>query len=118
MSQLDARNTPQLVGATIDLNRTMCPDSERNAESRGQGDATLRHDALLFGETQHRVIVTCAEPDAAKMIERAKLMGVAAQQIGTVGGDALNVKAGAVQFSAPVRELHDRWWNAIAHAMA
>ncbi|HXR47945.1 MAG TPA: hypothetical protein VN784_10955, partial [Candidatus Limnocylindrales bacterium] len=77
-----------------------------------------RLDALLFGETQSRVVVTCQPLDAVKVIERAKLMGVPAVQIGKVGGDQLTMKTSVGEFGVPVTELHDVWWNAIARAMA
>jgi hypothetical protein len=37
---------------------------------------------------------------------------------GKVGGDKLLVKTAAGEFSAPLTELHDAWWNSIARAMA
>ena len=80
--------------------------------------STLRLDALLFGETQSRVVITCQLLDAVKVVERAKLMGVPAAQIGKVGGDKLAVKTAAGEFSGPVAELYDVWWNSIARAMA
>jgi phosphoribosylformylglycinamidine synthase len=73
---------------------------------------------LLFGETQSRVVVTCKPLDAVKVVERAKLMGVPAMQIGKVGGDKLTIKTAGSEFSAPLAELHDPWWNSIARAMA
>jgi hypothetical protein len=39
-------------------------------------------------------------------------------QWGKVGGDKLTVKTGGDEFSAPLTELHDTWWNSIARAMA
>jgi phosphoribosylformylglycinamidine synthase len=78
----------------------------------------LRLDALLFGETQSRVVVTCAPMDAVKLVERARLMGVPAARVGTVGGDKLTVKTSSGEFSALLSELHDAWWNSIARAMA
>jgi hypothetical protein len=45
-------------------------------------------------------------------------MGVPAAQIGRVGGDQLTIKTAAGEFSAPLAELHDVWWNSIARAMA
>ena len=78
----------------------------------------VRLDALLFGETQSRVIITCAALDAVKIVERAKLLGVPALRIGTVGGDKLAIKTGAGELSAPLSELHDLWWNSIARVMA
>ncbi|MDE3068597.1 MAG: phosphoribosylformylglycinamidine synthase subunit PurL [Verrucomicrobiota bacterium] len=121
ISQLVARETPRLIGATVDLTRLLTPphspsDAERVA---GRPDEwNVRLDALLFGETQSRVVVTCAPLDAVKVTERAKLMGVPAAQIGRVGGDQLTIKTVGGEFSAPVTELHDAWWNAIARAMA
>jgi phosphoribosylformylglycinamidine synthase subunit PurL len=102
ISQLIARDTPRLIGATIDLSEIK--------------DARL--DALLFGETQSRVVITCKAQDAVKVVERAKLMGVPAAHIGKVGGDTLTVKTAGGEFSAPLTELHDAWWNSIARAMA
>jgi phosphoribosylformylglycinamidine synthase len=122
ISQLVARETPRLMGATVDLSGVGQASSLSQADSKnGDGqDAcpTSRLDALLFGETQSRVIITCAPLDAVKVIERAKLMGVPAAQIGRVGGDTLSVKTATGEFSVPVTELHDAWWHSIARAMA
>ncbi|HTX21048.1 MAG TPA: phosphoribosylformylglycinamidine synthase subunit PurL [Candidatus Aquilonibacter sp.] len=102
ISQLVARETPRLIGAQIDLSQFK----------------DFRLDALLFGESQSRIIISCAPMDTVKVVERAKLMGVPAVQIGKVGGDKLNVKTANGEFSTPLAELHDAWWNSIARAMA
>ncbi|HWY29104.1 MAG TPA: AIR synthase related protein, partial [Candidatus Acidoferrum sp.] len=102
ISQLIGRGTPRLIGANIDL----------------AGITETRIDALLFGETQSRVVITCQPHAAVKVVERAKLMDVPAIQIGKVGGDQLTIKTAQAEFSVPVSELHDAWWNAIARAMA
>ena len=102
ISQLVARETPRLIGTQIDLSAFK----------------DVRLDALLFGETQSRVVISCKTLDAVKVVERAKLMGVSAIQIGKVGGDKLTVKTVGGEFSAPLAELHDAWWNSIARAMA
>ena len=78
----------------------------------------VRLDAVLFGETQSRVVISCKPFDALKVVERAKLMGVPAIQIGKVAGDTLTFKTAQSEFSAPVAELHQQWWNSIARAMA
>jgi phosphoribosylformylglycinamidine synthase len=124
ISQLVARETPRLIGATVELSNGAAsrqgaanqPDEKNAALSRDA--ATLRLGALLFGETQSRVVITCKPLDAVKVVERAKLMGVPAIQIGKVGGDKLVIKTGGDEFSAPVTELHDAWWNALARVMA
>ncbi len=120
ISQLVARETPRLIGATIDLALVgRAPSRAAGTADDGSSVASPdRLDALLFGETQSRVVITCKPLDVVKVVERAKLMGVPAVQIGNVGGDQLVIKTGAGEFSAPVTELHDAWWNAIARAMA
>ena len=99
---------------------SLCVSSaaEKTETHRQDACATTRLDALLFGETQSRIVITCKLLDAVKVVERAKLMGVPAVQIGKVGGDKLTVKTAAGEFSAPLTELHDAWWNSIARAMA
>ena len=102
ISQQAGRETPRLIGAEIDLSAFK----------------SARLDALLFGETQSRIVISCKAIDAIKVVERAKLLGVPAARIGTVGGDTLKLKTHAGECSAPVAELHDPWWHSIARAMA
>ncbi len=123
ISQLIARDTPRLIGATIDLSgvaasrQSAADQSEEKNAALSRDAATVRLDALLFGEAQSRVVITCKPLDAVKVVERAKLMGVPAARIGTVGGDQLRLKTGAGEFSTALGELHDPWWNSIARAM-
>jgi phosphoribosylformylglycinamidine synthase len=98
---LIARDTPRLLGAQIDLSPLK----------------DVRLDALLFGESQGRVVISVAAINAVKVMERAKLLGIQATRLGTAGEDALQIKTAAGDFSWPVAELHDLWWNAIARAM-
>ena len=124
ISQLVARITPRLIGAQVDLSvvavsrQSAANQSEENNSALSRDAATLRLDALLFGETQSRVVVTCNSLDAVKVVERAKLLGVPAVRIGKVGGDKLTIKTGTGEFSTPATELHDAWWNSIARVMA
>lgn len=124
ISQIIARDTPRLIGATVDLSvvaasrQSAADQTEEKNAALSRDAATVRLDALLFGETQSRVIISCKPLDAVKVVERAKLMGVPAVQIGKVGGDQLTVKTAGGEFSAPLTELHDAWWNSIARAMA
>ena len=101
-SKLEARNTPRLLGAEVDLSEI----------------TDTRLDALLFGETTGRVIITTTELDSVKAVERAKLMGVPAQRIGTVGGAELKIKTQIDDHTWEVAGLHDLWWNAIGNVMA
>jgi phosphoribosylformylglycinamidine synthase len=101
ISQQIARDTPRLIGAQIDLTAF----------------AGLRLDALLFGETQGRVVISVAPGNAVKVLERARIMEVKAARLGVVGGQDLSIKTASAEFKWPVTELHDLWWNSIANAM-
>jgi phosphoribosylformylglycinamidine synthase len=103
ISRQIARDTPRLMGAQIDLSAA-APD-------------IIRLDALLFGETQGRVILSVAPMDAVKVVERAKILGVGAVKLGTTGGAELAIRRGAAECKWAVAQLHDLWWNAIARAM-
>jgi phosphoribosylformylglycinamidine synthase len=85
-------NGDAMTGATIDLSRF-----------------TGRLDALLFGETQSRIVMSCSR-DNAERITRSSLP---VTQIGFVGGDALRIKTKKSELSWPVQKLRDAWWNAI-----
>ncbi len=101
ISQHVARETPRQIGAALDLT----------------GITGTRQDALLFGETQNRIVITTAPLHAAKVIEQARILGVPAAVLGRVGGDRLIVKTASGEWSWAVAELHDLWWNAIARAL-
>jgi phosphoribosylformylglycinamidine synthase len=103
ISQPLARNTPRLMGAHVDLTTL--------------AGAAGRLDALLFGETQSRVVLTCTALDAPKVLGRAKLLGLPACRLGQVGGAELRLKLPAGELAWPVAELHDLWWHSIARTM-
>ncbi|MEO6181667.1 MAG: AIR synthase related protein, partial [Verrucomicrobiota bacterium] len=102
ISQQIARETPRLIGAQINL-----------SESK-----EVRLDALLFGESQSRVVISVAPLNAIKILERAKILDVPAMRLGTVGGTDLKIKTAAAELAWPLSELHDLWWNSIARSMA
>jgi phosphoribosylformylglycinamidine synthase len=102
-SQQVARESHRCLGATVDL--SACA-------------AGARLDALLLGEAQNRVVISVAAIDAGRVLKQVRTMGVPVFQIGTVGGEVLSLKTPAAEFSAPVAELHDGWWNSIARVMA
>jgi phosphoribosylformylglycinamidine synthase II len=121
ISQQIARETPRLIGAQIDLTQVgQAGGLSRPADDQDRPGASPipRLDALLFGETQSRIVVSCKPFDAVKVIERAKLLGVSAVRIGVVGGEQLAIKTSAGEFQARLEDLHDGWWNSVARAMA
>jgi len=102
ISQLVARGTPRLIGAEIDLSALETP----------------RLAALLFGETQGRIIISTPGVQAAKVVAQARILGVPALAIGYVGGAGLKIKTAKGGFVWALADLHDLWWNSIARAMA
>jgi phosphoribosylformylglycinamidine synthase len=77
----------------------------------------MRLDALLFGETQGRIVISVAAIDAVKVLAQLKILGITAERIGIIGGNALQIKTHACSLSWDLVELHDLWWNCIAQAM-
>jgi phosphoribosylformylglycinamidine synthase II len=75
-----------------------------------------RLDALLFGESQSRALLTTRSENAAALIALLELRGVPARRIGAVGGDKLiiNVSGAAPRELAwDVAALHQAWDGAL-----
>jgi phosphoribosylformylglycinamidine synthase subunit PurL len=116
ISQQIARETPRLIGAQIDLQPK--PSEDGNQPAAASTDTKqVRLDALLFGETQGRIVITTAALDATKVIQRARLLGISATYLGKVGGDKLTINTGGGEFVWPVSELYEGWWTSVARAM-
>jgi phosphoribosylformylglycinamidine synthase len=101
ISQQIARATPRLIGARVEL-----PTIH-----------TRRRDALLFGETQSRIVITVAPANAAWALEQARAAGVTATRLGTVGCEDLEIHLGENKLAWSLWELYDTWWNSIARKM-
>ncbi len=146
ISQLVARETPRLIGAEVDLSQfsdpkmthgqiqksfeeTVSPakiqevldspskEPDYEALKKIKPRDSYRLDALLFGETQGRVVISVSHLNAGKVLAQAKILGVPAALIGKVGGSSLRIKAAGETIAVEATELHDPWWNSIARAM-
>jgi phosphoribosylformylglycinamidine synthase II len=74
----------------------------------------IRTDALLFGESQSRVVLSADPAQRQHILDHAAAAGVPAEVIGTVTGDRLIIHIGTERSAAttidmPVTLLHDRW---------
>ena len=116
-----ARETADVVGAVVDV-RTEAETSNlkhptsvkvQTPSPKPEG----RVDGLLFGEAQGRVVISVAGIDAGKVLAQAKMLGIPAMRLGTVGGDNLKIVSDGGELECGVAELHDLWWNSIARAM-
>lgn len=97
-----ARGLNILVGASVDL--TNFP--------------VTRLDAMLFGETQSRVIMSCDTKNSPKVLEICRNAGVPAYEIGETGGNRLEIKTSTGTFSWDLEKLSSTWWNSIAQKMS
>ena len=95
-----ARDTPSLRGAKIDLLI-----------------GAPRLDALLFGETQGRIVLSTAKGNGPKLLEISNAAGVVLTRLGDVGGDELQINTTKGNLGARLLEIHDIWWNTIARTM-
>jgi len=75
-----------------------------------------RLDALLFGESQSRAIITTRPENASALVALLELRGVPVRHLGTVGGTELKVKVSGQnprEFSWDVSALHKAWDGAL-----
>jgi phosphoribosylformylglycinamidine synthase len=74
----------------------------------------LRKDAVLFGESQSRVVLSAKPVHRQAILDCARHAGVPVAVIGSVAGDRLVVSlegegAAAKAIDVPVASLYDRW---------
>jgi phosphoribosylformylglycinamidine synthase len=86
------------IGATVELKK-----------------GALSEEALLFGETHSRVVVSVAPENVKKALEVIESYGIPCETIGKVGGDRLVVTP---FLDAPVEVLKHTWRNALKRRMA
>ena len=73
-------------------------------------EQNVRKDALLFGESQSRVILSCSKENSSKIIELCKADAVSVQEIGEVSGDKLIINE---LINVDVKKISDAWKGAI-----
>jgi len=74
----------------------------------------IRPDALLFGETQGRIVVTASPARAKKVVALAKKRGVPVAVIGRTGGSDIVVEAGRRErLRIPVLKAFEAWKKAV-----
>jgi phosphoribosylformylglycinamidine synthase II len=77
-------------------------------------DSTVRNDALLFGESQSRILISLSAKNRLAVEEKAKAMRVPFKVIGNVGGDALIVNVNGKEFiREEISTLKQLWLGAL-----
>jgi phosphoribosylformylglycinamidine synthase subunit PurL len=74
----------------------------------------IRGDALLFSESQSRIVVSLQEKDLSQLQEIAAAQGVALQVIGAVGGSRFSIQP---ILQLPVDELRSVWSSALGNRL-
>ncbi|MDP2858982.1 MAG: phosphoribosylformylglycinamidine synthase subunit PurL [Bacillota bacterium] len=112
-------------GAEVSLEGAAAVEHSAGAACAGPDDAGadragpdgIRKDALLFGESQSRIIVSCSPVDAGRILSIAQEHRAPAAVIGTVGGQKLRISAGGGKMPLIDRdtsELEKPWREVLA----
>src|SRR6266513_964675 len=72
---------------------------------------------VLFNESQSRIILSVGPENLQKTMSMLQHRQIPFQRLGQVGGDQLRIRVGNEEFSWPVSDLYDDWWNAIRRAV-
>jgi phosphoribosylformylglycinamidine synthase len=72
---------------------------------------------VLFNESQSRIVLSVGPENLQKTMSMLQERQIPFQQLGRVGGDQLRIRVGNEEFSWPVSDLYDDWWNAIRRAV-
>ena len=77
-------------------------------------NSDIRTDALLFGESQSRIILSCKEKSLNRIKKIAKKHKTSLQVIGSTGGKRLMISDnGNKLIDVSLEELQDTWANAL-----
>jgi len=68
---------------------------------------------VLFNESQSRIVISCAPNDAEKVLAALQAKKIPRQKLGEVTADTLSIN----EFSWPIAEIYDDWFNAIRSAV-
>jgi phosphoribosylformylglycinamidine synthase len=92
---------------------------EESAVVAGRGEEDRKRDAcaILFNESQSRIVISVRPENLDNAIAILGEHDVSFQQLGKVGGDELQIRIDGQTYRWPVTEIYDDWWNAIRRAV-
>jgi len=73
--------------------------------------------AVLFNESQSRIVISVAPADLKKTITILRASSVPFEQLGKVCRDELRIAINGETFRWPIADLYDGWFNAIRHVV-
>ncbi|HKP93459.1 MAG TPA: phosphoribosylformylglycinamidine synthase subunit PurL, partial [Chthoniobacterales bacterium] len=71
----------------------------------------------LFNESQSRIVISCPPENAEQVLSLLACKNVPYQRIGAVDGKTLSIKLLEDEFSWPIADIYDDWFNAIRRAV-
>jgi phosphoribosylformylglycinamidine synthase II len=110
-------NPEKLFGAEIDCSRNPVGDAQRTAQTDKRRGAHSEAATVLFSESQSRIVISITQENVQKTMSILQERQVPFQSLGKVSGSDLRIRIGSDEFSWPIVDLHDNWWNAIRRAV-
>jgi len=95
-----------------------CMSGEKKTGAKVELEGHIRADALLFGESQSRVTISCDKDKVAEIKAIAEKHNTPFAVIGETGGDALVISIDTVKkIDVALSRLYGTWNNAIEEAL-
>jgi phosphoribosylformylglycinamidine synthase len=76
---------------------------------------SIRPEALLFGESASRAVLSCAQEQLQELLGLAREQGVPALTLGRTGGERIRIEPGV---DVTLAEAHDVWSRTLPEALA
>jgi phosphoribosylformylglycinamidine synthase len=102
-------NPERLFGADVDCSHGPVGRSNETSHS----DVAT----VFFNESQSRIVISVTPANLDSAMAMLRQRDVPFQQLGKVGGDALQIRAHDQIFRWTVCDIYDDWWNAIGRAI-
>jgi phosphoribosylformylglycinamidine synthase len=97
----------------------LSPESPIGATIELPNPRGLRPDAVLFGESQSRIVLSVDPTQTARVLDTATRWGVPAALVGSTGGNRLQiVVAGVPLIDVPVDEARRAWRNGLPSSLS
>jgi len=80
-------------------------------------DGTMRADALLFGESQSRIVLSLREADWPRLQEIAGAHRVPLRRLGRVGGTRFRLRLPTLTLDLPIEEVEQAWKGGLLSAL-
>ena len=96
------------LGVEVELQEETCPERKRR----------IRPDALLFGETQSRIVLSAKEEALLAIQGIAKKYGVPVTVLGKVQGAGFRVQGNSFGIDLPIKAVEEAWRNALCLAIS